>query len=191
VGIRKAAAILTTVAAVIVQLRVIEGEGAIYSIGTRATRGLTVQVTDEAGNPVSGASVSFRLPDQGPSGAFSDGLRTAVVTTQNDGKASVWGMQWNKTPGPFEVRITAIKGQARAGLVSTQYLSDTVPKSGGTGTFQASHHWPYKWIAIGAVAAGAGAGLAFARGTQKPAAATAPPVQTSIGLPSIIISGPK
>ncbi|HYL37624.1 MAG TPA: hypothetical protein VEV17_17040, partial [Bryobacteraceae bacterium] len=68
-------------ASVIVQLKVIEGEGVLYRAGTRATRGLTVLVTDEAGKPVENAAVSFRLPDSGPSGVFSSGLRTEIVNT--------------------------------------------------------------------------------------------------------------
>src|SRR5690242_16133390 len=66
-------------AAVIVQLKVIEGDGAVYRTGSRATRGLTISVTDEAGKPVERASVSFRLPEEGASGLFSSGLRTEVV----------------------------------------------------------------------------------------------------------------
>ena len=68
-------------------------------MGGRATRGLTVQVTDEAGKPVEGASVSFRLPDSGPAGTFASGSRTEIVTTGGDGRAGVWGMQWNRTAG--------------------------------------------------------------------------------------------
>ena len=108
-------------ASVIVQLKVVEGEGMVYHPGTRATRGLTVLVTDENGQPIRNAAVSFRLPDEGPSGVFSSGLRTEVVTTGSDGLASVWGMQWNKTAGAVQIRITAIKDQARAGIVSTEY----------------------------------------------------------------------
>ncbi len=127
-------------ASVIVQLRVVEGEGVTYRTGTRATRGVTVLVTDEAGAPVDMAAVSFRLPDQGATGTFNSGLRTEVVTTGPDGRASVWGMQWNKTPGTVQIHITAVKEQARAGIVSTQYLSDSVaPKAGGEGVFTASH----------------------------------------------------
>ena len=55
----------------IVQIKVIEGEGAVYAVGSRATRGIAIQVTDETGRPVEGASVSFRLPDDGPSGSFA------------------------------------------------------------------------------------------------------------------------
>ena len=176
-------------AAVIVQLRVVEGEGAVYGTGTRAARGITVQATDEAGKPVEGASVSFRLPEEGPSGVFSSGLRTEVVTTKADGRATIWGMQWNKTAGQFEVRITAVKDQARAGIVSAQYLSDAAAaQSAGRGSaFQASHHSRNKWLLISAVAAGAGAGLVFAKSSQTAKATVAPTAPTQIGSPSIII----
>jgi hypothetical protein len=184
-----AAVIIPLDAAVIVQLRVVEGEGSVYGIASRATRGLTVQVTDEAGKPVEGAAVSFRLPDDGPSGVFSSGLRTAVVSTKSDGRATVWGMQWNKLPGPFEIRITAVKDQARAGIVSAQYLSDAVAAKSNGGTFQTSHHSRGKWLLISAVAAGAGAGLAFSR-SQGVKAATAPVLATQIGNPSITIGHP-
>jgi len=150
---------------VIVQLKILDGEGSVYRTGTRATRGLTVLVTDENGKPIANAAVSFRMPDEGPSGVFSSGLRTEVITTGPDGHASVWGMQWNKTPGPVEIRITAVKDQARAGIVSTQYLSDSIaPKGGGDGVFSASHKGRTKWIVAAVAAGGAVAGLAFAKG---------------------------
>ncbi len=180
-------------AAVIVQLRVLEGDGAVYPVNSRATRGLTVQVTDESGQPVNGATVSFRLPDQGAGGTFSTGLRTEVVTTQVDGRATVWGMQWNKTPGQFDIRITAVREQARAGIMSTQYLSDATAEkvAGNTASkFQASHHGRNRWLMIGAIAAGAGVGLAFAAGQAKSTPSVSPVVPTVIGSPSIII-GPK
>src|SRR5258708_25199991 len=151
-------------ASFIVQLKVVEVEGVVYRTGTRATRGLTVLVTDETGKPVEMATVSFRLPDEGASGTFGSGLRTEIATTGPDGRATVWGMQWNKTPGPVEIRITAIKDEARAGIVSTQYLSDAIaPKAGGEGTFSASHKGRTKWVLIAAAAGGAVAGLGFGR----------------------------
>jgi hypothetical protein len=184
-----AAAIIPLDAAVIVQLRVLEGEGSVYGTSSRATRGLTVQVTDETGKPVDGAAVSFRLPDDGPSGVFSSGLRTEVVSTKADGRATVWGMQWNKVPGPFEIRITAVKDQARAGIMSAQYLSDAVSAKAGGGTFQPSHHSLGKWLLIAAVAAGAGAGLAVSR-SQSTKTATTSTFTTQIGNPSITIGHP-
>jgi hypothetical protein len=179
-------------AAVILQLRVLEGEGESYRTGTRATRGLTVLATDESGRPVDMAAVSFRLPDEGASGTFSSGSRSEMVVTGPDGHASVWGMQWNKTPGAIQIRISAVKDQVHAAIVSTQYLSDTVvAQSGGEGVFAASHHG-HKWLWIAAVAGGAAAGGAYAllhSGTST--AATNPAVAgLSIGAPSITVGHP-
>lgn len=148
-------------------------------------------VTDEAGKPVENAAVSFRLPDDGPSGVFGSGLRTEVATTGPDGRATVWGMQWNKAPGPVEIRITAVKDQARAGIISTQYLSESIaPKAGGEGVFSASHKGKTKWIVIGAaVAGGAVAGMAL--GKSKPGSSAAPAtVGVTIGNPSINVGHP-
>jgi hypothetical protein len=69
-----------------------------------------VQVTDETGKPVNGASVSFRLPEDGPTGEFRAGGRTEIVTTGADGKAEAWGMQWNTQTGSLDLRIIAAKG---------------------------------------------------------------------------------
>jgi len=192
-----ACALATTLslnASVIVQLKVIDGEGTVYRTGGRGTRGITVLVTDEAGQPVSGASVSFRLPDTGPSGTFTSGLRTEIVTTGADGRASVWGMQWNKTAGPMEIHITAVKDQARAGIVSTQYLNDTAvsqaPQVGGDGTFKASHSGKTKWFLIAAaVGGGAAAGMLFGR-SHSSASDTTPAATLSIGGPTIIVGHP-
>jgi len=178
-------------AAVIVQLRVVDGEGTVYATGSRSARGLTVSVTDETGKPVEGASVSFRLPDEGPSGVFASGLRTEVVTTHTDGRATVWGMQWNKTSGTVEIRITAVKGEARAGLISTQYLNDGVSsKAGGEGVFQPSHRSRNKWILISGVAVGAVAGMAFTRSQGSKAGAAPAAVSVQIGSPSILVGHP-
>lgn len=183
---------VTAQASVIVQLKVLEGEGSVYRTGSRATRGLIVLVTDETGKPVTNAAVSFRMPDEGAGGVFSSGLRTEVVTTGPDGKASVWGMQWNKTAGPVEIRITAVKDQARAGLVSTQYLSDAVSnKAGGDGVFTASHKGSAKWFLIAAGVGGAAAAGAFF--AMSHSAATSPVAASSgflIGSPTIIVGHP-
>jgi hypothetical protein len=178
-------------ASVIVQLKVIDGEGTVYRTGGRAARGLTVLVTDEGGKPVPSAAVSFRLPDSGPSGVFSSGLRSEVVTTGADGRASVWGMQWNKSAGAMEIRITAVKEQARAGIVSTQYLNDTaVAQPGGEGVFKSSHSSKTKWLLIGAlVGGGAAAGLLFAR-SHATTSATVAPAGISVGSPTVIVGHP-
>ena len=174
----------------ILQIRVVEGEGAAYPTGGRATRGITVQVTDETGKPVASAAVSFRLPDDGPSGAFSSGMRTEIVTTGADGRANVWGMQWNRVTGPLEIRITAAKGQARAGTICALYLTDSQvakePRNTAPGIWR-SHR--KIWMGVG-VAAAAFVGVAAVSSRGTPSAAAAGVNAPQIGTPSIIIGKP-
>ena len=181
------------VAPVVIQLRIVEGDGAVYTIGSRATRGLAVQVSDDTGKPVDAAAVSFQLPGDGPGGSFGGGGKTEIVTTKADGIATVWGMQWNRTPGAFEIKVTASKGQARAGIAVTQYLNDTGAKAGGEGTFKTSHHLPTKWLIIGAVVGGgAAAGIGLRGSSSKSMAAPGPtttPLQ--IGTPIISVGPPR
>lgn len=149
-----------------------------------------MQVTDETGRPVSGAAVSFRMPEEGPTGIFSSGMATEVVTTTPDGRAAIFGMQWNRAAGPFQIRITAVAGELRSGTVSPQYLSDSAPV-GELGPFRKKGS-SRKWVILTAVAGGVAAGiLAASSGGSAPAAAgppaSAPP---SIGTPSISVSRP-
>ena len=108
----------------LLQIQVLEGEGAVYGARTRAGRPVSVQVTDETGRPVEGVAVSFRLPEEEPSGLFGNGLKTELVISGKDGKASVWGIQWGATPGPLRLRVTASKDAARAGIFVSQYLME-------------------------------------------------------------------
>jgi hypothetical protein len=174
----------------ILQIRIVEGEGTIYPIGSRATRGVTVLVTDETGKPVESAAVSFRLPEEGPTGEFSSGMRTEIVTTGADGRANVWGMQWNRVTGPLEVRITAAKGQARAGTVCGLSLSNTLVAAEPRNMKTPSRWRNHKkiWIGVGiAAAAFVGVAALSSRGTPSAAAAVNAP---QIGTPSIIIGKP-
>lgn len=182
-------------------IRIEEGDGVTYALGSRATRGITVVVTDQAGNPVEGASVNFALPDSGPSGVFADGSRTQLLPTRPDGRASVWGMHWNRQAGPVDVRIVAGKGAARAGTVCTIQLADA-PSAVSGSAVGSGHKW--LWIGLGAAAA-AGAGLAVAlKGgssttscsstvqlPSSPCSAAPDPLGvTQIGVPTINIGHP-
>lgn len=173
----------------ILQVRVVEGEGTVYGVGSRATRGITVQVTDETGKPIDGATVNFRLPEDGASGFFASGARTEIAVTRPDGRAGVWGMQWNRTPGPFEVRITAVKGQTRAGIVCQEYLSDSVSKTTPDSRIGPGNHHKWIWIAV-AVAGAAGAGVAAVGLSGKPSPTATSPAGVTIGAPSIILGHP-
>src|SRR5450755_3043480 len=109
----------------VLQIKVLEGEGTVHAAGARIPHPVTVEVTDESGRPVAGAAVSFQLPSEGPSGLFSNGLRTDLVLTDAAGRAAVHSMQLNRTGGPFRIRITAVKELARAGAISTQYIGES------------------------------------------------------------------
>lgn len=175
----------------ILTIRVAEGDGAAYPIGSRATRGVTVLVTDETGRPVEGATVSFTLPAEGPGGVFSTGGRTEIAATRADGRAAVWGMQWNRTAGPFEIRITAVKGQARAGVVSSQTLSIApVARDAGAGKVRAAGGG-HKLIWISLMVAGAAAAGVAGIAARKPTAAAASSITAlRIGTPTISL-GPQ
>ena len=174
----------------ILQIRVVEGEGVAYPLGGRATRGVTILVTDETGKPMQGVTVSFRLPDEGPSGTFSSGSRTEIATTKDDGRAAAWGMQWNRTEGSFEIRITAVKGQARAGTVCPVYLSKSVAETDAAPPVKLTRNHKWLWIAL-AVAGGAALAVtagALAGKSSTPIGPTSTP--TSIGTPTIAIGAP-
>lgn len=180
----------------LLQLQVIEGAGAIQTAGSKAARPLTVQVTDETGQPVAGAAVSFRMPDQEVTGTFKAGMKSEVVTTGRDGMASAWGIHWGRFPGELKIRVLAAKGPARAGTVITLRLQESSARSGSVSPSRLaiaprpSGRW--RWIALSAGAAGAGvAAMTLSKGGQSgsPSAnATVPAVQ--IGAPRITVVRP-
>lgn len=173
----------------ILQIQIIDGEGGVHAPGVRSSRPLTVEVTDETGRPVARAAVSFHLPDEGPGGVFSNGLRTDVATTDQRGRASLRGWQLNRMAGRFQIRITASKEQATAGTVSFQYITEPAGGAGAktAGTTRGGSHSHAKWLAIVALAAGGGAaGLVVARhGT-----ASVPTPSLSIGTPTLTVGKP-
>lgn len=173
----------------ILNIRVVEGEGMAYAAGARATRGITVEITDETGKPVPEATVSFRLPDDGASGTFANGTRTEVATTRQDGRASVWGMHWSKTPGTVEVRITAAKSGVRAGLVSTQHIVAAEEMSKAGRVVMGGGHSKLLIIALAAAAA-AGGGIAMGMAKSPKTAAVSPTVALTVGTPSVIVGAP-
>lgn len=186
----------------ILQIRVVEGEGAVHVPGARSSRPITVEITDETGKPVAGAAVSFHLPEEGSGGAFVNGLRTEVAITDARGRASVHGLQANRVPGRFQVRILVSKEQARAGTVSFQYVAE--PKGGVTPASSASAkaspatgagHSKWLWVAV-AVAGGAVTAVVASHGSAAATAAvTAPVVAAStpvltVGSPTITVGKP-
>jgi hypothetical protein len=164
-----------------------------------------VEITDETGKPVPGAAVSFHLPEDGPGGAFVNGLRTDVATTDAQGRASLHGMQVNRISGRFQIRIMVSKEQARAGTVCSQYITgSSQPQSAADRSTEASSSVPAapaasgphhrgKWIAVAAVVGGGAILGILAAGrfgsAAPPPAPSAGPALT-IGPPSITVGKP-
>ncbi len=160
--------------------------------GSRSTRPITVEITEETGKPVAGAAVSFHLPEDGPGGAFVNGLRTEVVVTDAHGRASLYGLLANRTPGRFQIRILASKEQARAGTVSFQYIAEPTGKALAALSKTSAGRRKWLYVAAAAVAGGAVAVAATRGGAPNPAAATpsAPTPVFSIGTPVITVGKP-
>jgi hypothetical protein len=173
----------------VLHIRVIEGEGAVNAAGAHNTRPLGVEVTDETGKPVEGASVSFHLPDDGPGGTFGNGLRTDVTVTDSRGRANLHSMLLNRAAGRFAIRIVASKEQARAGMESFQYVAE--PKNAA-----AASHSPLKWVVIAVLAGGAAtAGALLAGRSSGASTASGPSTATgtstvSIGSPTVTVGKP-
>jgi hypothetical protein len=91
-------------------------------VGSQSEKGFSVQVADSSGAPVEESAVVFRLPDEGASGVFADGARSAIVYTSADGRAKVSGIKWSDVPGLVAIKITATKGEARAGFLLQETL---------------------------------------------------------------------
>ena len=165
------------------QIRTVAGEGASHAPDSRSRNPLVVEVTDEIGHPVPGATVSFQLPADGPGGIFETGLRTEIATTDAQGRAAVRNFRVNRSPGAFEIRITAVKDGVRAGMLSRQYVAAT--GTGRPGVTRSSK----KWLVLGGIAAGA-LGAVMTSGALRggPGSSDTPPV-VSIGAPVEIAIG--
>ncbi|MGA2130842.1 MAG: hypothetical protein ABSH50_00880 [Bryobacteraceae bacterium] len=201
----------------VLQLKVLEGEGAVHPAGAHITHPLTVEVADETGRPVAGAAVSFQLPPEGPGGIFANGLRTDLVLTDANGRAVLHSLLLNRTSGSFRIKITAVKEQARAGIVSQQYIGgNSVSAAVGTSTpavsaktepaapgpvarsgeitptttkmSSGSHK---KWIVIAAIAVGGVvAFVGVSRAAKSNSNSTVSSSTVSVGTPTITIGQP-
>jgi hypothetical protein len=182
--------VLAAAQTLVLEIRAIEGEGAVQPAGARVLAPLSVVVTDETGRPVEGAAVTFRLPEEGAGGVFPNGLKTEVMRTGPDGRATVREIRWNRAPGPVRIRVTAVKDQARAGAIVNQYIAPGAPRAAGSGAavLRGRRRWlKLAVLAGGAAAVGFTAGYA-GRSSPRSAAEAAPPVK--IGTPVIVIGRP-
>jgi hypothetical protein len=146
---------------------VLEGDGAINSIRHRRAREPLVRVTDDGGEPVRGAAVTFVLPAYGPSGSFEESGLSVTLQTDERGLARGRGLKPNQIAGRFQIRVTAsLRGVVGSAIV-TQTNVEPTASSGNS----------RKIALISVIAAGvAGGVLGITRlGRTEPAAVTTPP----------------
>ena len=174
-------------------LEVVQGDGAIHNVEGSSFVEPIVRVS-ESGKPVSGASVTFLVPQVGPGGRFADGP-VLVVTTGEDGTATGRGLHPNRQAGQWEMRVSASYA-GRLGRVSLTQIN-AAPTPARTSK---SHSRTY--LVLGVVAGGAAAGLVAALGGSSsvstaatpvapaaPAAVTRPPATVTAGSGSV--GGPQ
>lgn len=145
------------------QIQVIEGEGGVHPPGSRSRHPLMVLVRDEIGQPVAGAAVSFHLPEEGPGGVFSNGLRTDVATSDQRGRAAPRAVNWNRVPGRSLVRIIASKEQVRTGIVSIQLIAEPTLRTDRRPARSTGSRRGWKWALLAVAAALATAGALATR----------------------------
>jgi hypothetical protein len=140
----------------VLNIVIVEGEGAINNIRQRTAREPIVEVQDENHRPVAGAVVVFSLPSQGAGGTFAGGAHSLTVVTDDTGRAVARGMQPNGVKGQFQIHVNASMN-GRTG--STNISQTNAP--GGAGGSAASAGVSGKLIAVLAIVAAAAAGGAL------------------------------
>lgn len=114
-----------------IKIVVQEGQGAINNIQQHHAKEPVIQVLHEDNEPVVGASVSFQLPDSGPSGSFADDSKMLTVQTDDKGQAVAHGLKPNATAGRFQIRVTAsYHGQTANAMVAQINAEPAAAKSG-------------------------------------------------------------
>jgi len=111
-------------------IRLLDSSKLYQSLSGSGKSSLIIVVEDSTGNPVPQAAVSFRLPDDGPTGVFANGLRSEIAITGADGRGAVAPIHWAGVEGRVPLRVTAAKGQLRAGVVLELEVSAAVTEVG-------------------------------------------------------------
>jgi len=159
------------------QIRILEGEGAINNVRQRTARDPIVEIRDENNRPVAGAVVVFTLPGRGPSGAFANGSQMTTVTTNANGQAVGSGLTPNSVEGQFNIQVSASHQGKTASTVITQTNAMAAAAGIAAG----------KLITILAIVGGAAAGgiIAVSGDDNGNGGAAPPSVSISSGSPSV------
>jgi hypothetical protein len=157
---------------------VVEGEGAINNVLQHRAKDPVVRVVDENDGPVTGATVTFMLPDSGASGEFGGGVRTLTILTDENGEAVGRGLVPNQAAGNFQIRVVASAHGEMADMVINQTNAEPAGARGHS----------KKFLLIALIGGGAAAGAALAArggGATQPPTNNPPPIVITTGTPAI------
>jgi hypothetical protein len=143
---------------------ILEGDGAINNVRSARAKEPIVRVEDANNHAVPGAVVTFLLPADGAGGVFGNGGRSLTLTTDDRGEVVARGLRANKSPGRFQIRVSA----SRDGRTAAGAITQTNVDPGSHSSRKIA------LIAIVGGAAAGGAAVAFRGGKSKGAAATIP-----------------
>lgn len=120
------------------------------TVGAAFGAPLVALVSDSAGNPVSGVTVTFTAPSSGASGTFANSTATTTAVSGSDGKATSSAFTANTTAGSYSISASA-SGTTSASFALTNNPAaasklsfNAQPAAGanvqatGTGTFSVS-----------------------------------------------------
>jgi len=169
-------------------ITVLDGDGSINNIREEVNRPITIRVEDPNRNPLAGASVSFFLPDDGPSGLFLNGSRVLTAFTDAQGIATSRGIRFNNIVGSMRIKVTASVFSQAASV----YVTQTNVSSGaatrtrfqpGTGLakIENGHPFPVKKAVVWGIVLGGAAAAAYVLLNRS----TPPSASVSVGAPSI------
>jgi hypothetical protein len=173
----------TAQVAPMLNLVVVEGEGATNNIRQRTAREPIVQVQDENHKPVAGAIVVFTLPSNGAGGVFANGAKTLTMLSDNQGQAVARGLRPNGLKGQFQIRVSA----SHQGQTASTSINQTNAVIAASGAASAGAGLSGKLIVVLAVVAAAAAGGAWY--ATHPSSGTPPATATTITAGTTIAAG--
>lgn len=181
--------------AAVLNIVIVEGEGAVNNIRQRVAREPIVRIEDENRKPIAGATVVFLLPSDGASGSFPGTQNMLTVQTNQNGEAVARGLRPNNVAGDFTIRVTASYQGATATAVigQTNALLGAAAGAAGAGAGAATAAGlSAKVLAIIGIAAAAAVGGGVYAATRsdggssgQPGSTPRTPTAISIGSPSV------
>ena len=106
-------------------LTVVSGTPQTAAINQTFPQTLDIRLTDQGGNAIPNASVTFTAPASGASATFSSGQTSDTETTGTDGTAASVPLTANSTPGSYLVSASV------SGVSTSFHLQNVVSLTGG------------------------------------------------------------